>query len=150
LEECSNWSGRVVRGGSLGVIHLRYQGGVDHFVGWSFGAFSLENAGSQVVDFCTSLLAAVVDFGTCLLACGGRLLRTCRVSITSCNLSVPSLVVDFGESRCVLALRMLRRLWIFVLTVVALIFFLFFWLIPSLSRFASMTFSFIDLEPTNL
>jgi hypothetical protein len=43
---------------------------------------------------------------------------------------------------------MLRRLWIFVLAVAALIFFLFFWLIPSLSRFVSMTFSFMDLEPT--
>ncbi len=43
---------------------------------------------------------------------------------------------------------MLRSLWILVLAVAALIFFLFFWLIPSLSRFVSMTFSFIDLEPT--
>ncbi len=43
---------------------------------------------------------------------------------------------------------MLRRLWIFVLVVAALIFFLFFWLIPNLSRLVSMTFSFIDLEPT--
>ncbi len=43
---------------------------------------------------------------------------------------------------------MLRRLWIFVLAVDALIFLLFFWLIPSLSRFVSMAFSFIDLEPT--
>ncbi len=43
---------------------------------------------------------------------------------------------------------MLRRPWIFALTVVALIFFLFFWLIPSLSRLASISFSFMVLEPT--
>ncbi len=34
------------------------------------------------------------------------------------------------------------------LAVDALIFFLFFWLIPSLSRFVSMTFSLMVLEPT--
>ncbi len=43
---------------------------------------------------------------------------------------------------------MLRRPWIFALAVIALIFFLFFWLIPSLSRLVSITFSFMVLEPT--
>ncbi len=41
LEERPSWSGGVVRGGSLGVIYLRYQGGVGSRVYWSFGAFSL-------------------------------------------------------------------------------------------------------------
>ena len=36
----------------------------------------------------------------------------------------------------------------FALAVAALIFFFFFWLIPSLSRFVSMVFSFMVLEPT--
>ena len=43
---------------------------------------------------------------------------------------------------------MSRRPWIFALAVAALILFLFFWLIPSLSRFVSMAFSFMVLEPT--
>ena len=43
---------------------------------------------------------------------------------------------------------MLRKPWIFALAVAALIFFLFFWLIPSLSRLVSIAFSFMVLEPT--
>ena len=43
---------------------------------------------------------------------------------------------------------MFRRSWIFALAVAALILFLFFWLIPSLSRFVSMVFSLMVLEPT--
>ena len=43
---------------------------------------------------------------------------------------------------------MLRRLWIFVLPVAALILFFFFWLIPNFSRLKSMVFSFMDLDPT--
>jgi len=42
LEECSSWSGRVVRGRPLGVVHLRYQRGVGSLIGWSIGAVSLE------------------------------------------------------------------------------------------------------------
>ena len=81
----------------------------------------------------------------------GRLPRACRVSIVSCRSFVPSCVVGFGGSWCVLAsyaLRMFRRPWIFALAVAALILFLFFWLIPNLSRFVSMAFSFMVLEPT--
>ncbi len=43
---------------------------------------------------------------------------------------------------------MLRRPWIFALAVAALIFFFFFWLIPSFSRLASIAFSFMVLEST--
>ena len=39
LERCSSWSGRVVMGRPLGVIHLRYQGGVCSLIGWSFDTF---------------------------------------------------------------------------------------------------------------
>jgi hypothetical protein len=31
----------VVRGGSLGVIYLRYHGGIGSLINWSFGTFSL-------------------------------------------------------------------------------------------------------------
>ncbi len=52
LEECSSWSGRVVRGRPLGVVHLRYQGGVGSLIGWSSGAFSLEGWGSSGGFWC--------------------------------------------------------------------------------------------------
>ena len=45
-------------------------------------------------------------------------------------------------------MKMLKRLWMFVLPVASLIFFLFFWLMPILSRFSSLAFSLIVLEPT--
>ncbi len=43
---------------------------------------------------------------------------------------------------------MLRRMWIFVFAVAALIFSFFFWLMTNFPRLMSMVFSFMDLEPT--
>ncbi len=64
LEECSSWSGGVVRGGPLGVIYLRYQGGVGSLIDLSFGTFSLGGWGSdRVGDFVPSWL---VSGGVCL------------------------------------------------------------------------------------
>ncbi len=59
-----------------------------------------------IVSFCIFL-----DFVTSWLASGGRLPRACRVSITSCSVSesVPSHLVDFGESWCVLVLNVAQN-----------------------------------------
>ena len=51
LEGCTGWSGGVVRGGPLGVIHLRYHGGIGSRIDWSFGTFSLGG-----YDFCSVLV----------------------------------------------------------------------------------------------
>ena len=40
-----------MRGGPLGVVYLRYQGGVGSLIGLSFGAFSLGG-----YDFCSVLV----------------------------------------------------------------------------------------------
>ncbi len=52
----------VGMGRPLGVVHLRYQGGVCSLVGWSFGAFSL-GGWRPGGGFC--FLSTLVSLGVC-------------------------------------------------------------------------------------
>ncbi len=87
-EEYPNGSGRVVRGGPPGVVYLGYKGGV---------VFSGREDGRSVYLSSEGGKLEWVPWGL-----GWCLPRVCLVSITSCNVSDPSFVVDFGMSWCVL------------------------------------------------